>query len=135
MTSKTHFVSAIPLFVKDMFIVSVLIFGGCCSNLYSLEVMVKSLPKSGNLITFAQISVVALEGLLSNITFTNGIPGLRPRIVPLKNWLVMVSMFLTVSILNNYALGFNISMPLHIVFRSGSLMVSMLIGYSLFSQQ
>lgn len=33
----------------------------------------------------------------------------------------MVTMFFTVSVINNYALNFNIAMPLHMIFRSVSL--------------
>lgn len=33
----------------------------------------------------------------------------------------MVAMFFTVSVINNYALNFNIAMPLHMIFRSVSI--------------
>lgn len=37
-------------------------------------------------------------------------------------------MFFTVSVVNNYALNLNISMPLHMIFRSGSLIANMILG-------
>lgn len=37
-------------------------------------------------------------------------------------------MFFTVSVVNNYALNLNIAMPLHMVFRSGSLIANMILG-------
>nr|CAG8503008.1 7853_t:CDS:2 [Entrophospora candida] len=40
-------------------------------------------------------------------------------------------MFFTVSILNNAALGYEISLPFHIIFRSGGLIVSMILGWAL----
>ncbi|XP_014676959.1 PREDICTED: UDP-xylose and UDP-N-acetylglucosamine transporter-like [Priapulus caudatus] len=40
----------------------------------------------------------------------------------------MVAMFFSVSILNNYALSFHIAMPLHMVFRAGSLVANMLLS-------
>ncbi|XP_057217717.1 UDP-xylose and UDP-N-acetylglucosamine transporter [Triplophysa rosa] len=40
----------------------------------------------------------------------------------------MVAMFFTVSVINNYALNFNIAMPLHMIFRSGSLIANMILG-------
>ncbi|TMS05136.1 UDP-xylose and UDP-N-acetylglucosamine transporter [Larimichthys crocea] len=40
----------------------------------------------------------------------------------------MVTMFFTVSVINNYALNFNIAMPLHMIFRSGSLIANMILG-------
>nr|XP_034983379.1 UDP-xylose and UDP-N-acetylglucosamine transporter isoform X4 [Zootoca vivipara] len=40
----------------------------------------------------------------------------------------MVAMFFTVSVVNNYALNLNIAMPLHMIFRSGSLIANMALG-------
>lgn len=37
-----------------------------------------------------------------------------------SNYVIMVTMFFTVSVINNYALNFNIAMPLHMIFRSVS---------------
>lgn len=37
-------------------------------------------------------------------------------------------MFFTVSVVNNYALNLNIAMPLHMIFRSGSLIANMILG-------
>lgn len=37
-------------------------------------------------------------------------------------------MFFVVSVSNNYALNFNISLPLHMIFRSGSLLANMVLG-------
>ncbi|KAL2919613.1 golgi uridine diphosphate-N-acetylglucosamine transporter [Polyrhizophydium stewartii] len=132
------------LFVREWVVVGLLIFGGCCTNVYTLEVLVKSAPQSGNLITFAQFLLVALEGLISNLEFGRGGAAdsgrpvwpvrLRKRVIPMSRWLGMVVLFLVVSILNNYALGFSISMPVHIIFRSGSLLVSMLLSWGLFKK-
>ncbi|KAJ3274982.1 golgi uridine diphosphate-N- acetylglucosamine transporter [Terramyces sp. JEL0728] len=119
---------AIPLlFLKEWMIVFALIFGGCCSNVFALEVLVKELPKSTQLITFSQFVFVALEAATSQIDFKNY--RLKARQVPLLNWLVIVILFWSVSVMNNYALGFNISVPLHIIFRSASLIVSMAVGF------
>ena len=54
---------------------------------------------------------------------------LRPRVIPIYHWIVMVCLFWTVSIMNNAALSYRIDMPLHIVFKSGGLMINMLTGY------
>ena len=37
-------------------------------------------------------------------------------------------MFFIVSVANNYALNFNISLPLHMIFRAGSLLANMVLG-------
>ncbi|KAJ1330288.1 hypothetical protein BSLG_009424 [Batrachochytrium salamandrivorans] len=134
------------LFIREWVLLGLLIFGGCCSNVYTLELLVRSAPTSGNLITFVQFLLVSVEGLISNLEFTPtsqvGSPAgrddsswiatwrfplrLRPRVIPLQKWLLIVAFFLGVSVLNNYALGFSISMPVHIIFRSASLWVSQL---------
>eukprot|EP00842_Homolaphlyctis_polyrhiza_P004061 jgi/Hompol1/4656/HPOL_001519-RA len=180
------------LFVREWIVVALLIFGGCCSNVYTLEVLVRSAPQSGNLITFAQFLLVALEGLASNIEFnapdrakqpassqpishsdaaksdshheasgfvaavdaaiaaSSSPPAstavaptgrwrfplrLRKRVIPLSRWMMMVALFSSVSVLTNYALRFSISMPVHIIFRSGSLLVSMIMSWLLFNKR
>jgi len=45
-----------------------------------------------------------------------------------RAWTTMVIMYFIVSVVNNAALGFNISMPLHMIFRAGSLMANMILG-------
>lgn len=35
-----------------------------------------------------------------------------------RNYVIMVTMFFAVSVINNYSLNFNIAMPLHMIFRS-----------------
>lgn len=40
----------------------------------------------------------------------------------------MVLMFFVVSVSNNYALNFNIALPLHMIFRAGSLLANMVLG-------
>lgn len=132
----TTIASAYPmLFAKEWLLVLTLIFGGCCSNVFSLEVLTKTHPESGILITFAQFVFLTMEGLVSQTELQNGIPRLKNRQIPLQRWLVMVMLFWGVSVLNNYALGFKIPMTLHIIFRSLSLLVSMLNGYLFFGRK
>nr|XP_053634046.1 UDP-xylose and UDP-N-acetylglucosamine transporter-like isoform X2 [Cherax quadricarinatus] len=45
-----------------------------------------------------------------------------------KEYLVLVVMFFLVNVTNNMAFGFKISVPLHIIFRSGGLIASMILG-------
>lgn len=106
-----------------------LIFGGCCSNAFALEKLIQSQSKSGNLITLFQFIFVSIYGLWKHIEIQKHFPfvGLKKRNVPIKSWLAMVAMFWSVNIMNNWALGFQISMPFHIIFRSASIMV-VLIG-------
>ena len=106
------------------------------SNALTLERVTSEYPKSGSLITFSQFLLVSLHGLPKFIEFTHGplnfpIPRLRPRRLPLASYLVQVALFYFVSLLNNLAFGYNIPMPVHIIFRSGGLVVSMLMGWLL----
>ncbi|KAJ2358333.1 golgi uridine diphosphate-N- acetylglucosamine transporter [Coemansia erecta] len=105
-----------------------LIFGGCCSNVFALESLVREVPKCGNLITFGQFAFITLVGLPSHVQM-GWIPRLKPRKVPIQRWMVMVTLYFCVSVLNNIALGYNISIPLHIVFRSSGLIANMCCGY------
>lgn len=83
---------------------------------------------TGHLITFAQFVLVAAEGLYQH--FDRKSPTLlKPNQIPLHRWLGQIVLFFSVSILNNYAFGYNISVPVHIILRSGGSMTTMLIGY------
>lgn len=101
----------------------VLVFVGCCSNVVSLELLVREFPGCGNIVTFAQFVFIALEGLIFEANF-----GRKKPAIPISNYVVMVTMFFTISVINNYALNFNIAMPLHMIFRSGSLIANMILG-------
>ncbi|XP_037109814.1 UDP-xylose and UDP-N-acetylglucosamine transporter [Syngnathus acus] len=101
----------------------ILVFVGCCSNVVFLELLVRDFPGCGNIVTFAQFLFIALEGFI----FETRLGSKKPAI-PIRNYVIMVTMFFTVSVINNYALNFNISMPLHMIFRSGSLIANMILG-------
>ncbi|GAA5803544.1 hypothetical protein HPULCUR_009026 [Helicostylum pulchrum] len=116
------------LVASDLPMILSLIFGGCCSNVFALEVLVNDAPKSGQLITFGQFAFVAIEGLRHHATWGKYGPKLKPTVVPIFNWFILVTIFFIVSMLNNLALGYNISVPLHIIFRSGGLIVNMILG-------
>ncbi|KAI0272779.1 UAA transporter, partial [Gloeopeniophorella convolvens] len=111
-----------------------LVFGGCCSNAITLERVTSEYPKAGTLITFAQFIIVSLHGLPKFITFSRGplnlpIPRLLPRRIPITPYLIQVGLFYLVSLLNNLAFGYSIPMPVHIIFRSGGLVISMAMGW------
>ncbi|KAF7967596.1 hypothetical protein HWV62_33725 [Athelia sp. TMB] len=111
-----------------------LIFGGCCSNALSLEQITSKYPDSGTLITFFQFLLISLHGLPRHLEFSNGrfpYPRLKARKIPITPYLVQVALFYFVSLLNNIAFGYKIPMPVHIIFRSGGLIVSMVLGYLL----
>uniref|UniRef100_G1NUF2 Solute carrier family 35 member B4 n=1 Tax=Myotis lucifugus TaxID=59463 RepID=G1NUF2_MYOLU len=99
-----------------------LVFAGCCSNVIFLELLVRKHPGCGNIVTFAQFLFIAVEGFLFEANL-----GRKQPAIPIRYYAVMVTMFFTVSV-NNYALNLNITMPLHMIFRSGSLIANMILG-------
>jgi len=103
---------------------------GCCSNVVFLELLVSQDPGIGNLVTFAQFLIIALEGFI----FTTKFGTVKPK-VPFSAWVMLVIMYFLVSVSNNYALNFNIPMPLHMIFRAGSLMANMLLGVIILGKQ
>ncbi|KAH0514344.1 UDP-xylose and UDP-N-acetylglucosamine transporter [Microtus ochrogaster] len=72
-------------------------------------------PGCGNIVTFAQFLFIAVEGFVFEADL-----GRKPPAIPLRYYAIMVTMFFTVSVMNNYALNLNIAMPLHMIFRSVS---------------
>ncbi|XP_061390251.1 UDP-xylose and UDP-N-acetylglucosamine transporter [Musca vetustissima] len=99
------------------------VFIGCCSNVIFLELLVKYDSGSGNLITFSQFLFIAIEGFI----FTSKFGKVKP-VIGFKDYAILVLMFFVTSVCNNYAFDFNIPMPLHMIFRAGSLMANMIMG-------
>ena len=95
----------------------------CCANVVFLELLVSKDPGIGNLVTFAQFLLISIEGFV----FTTNMGRISPQ-VPFSAWLVLVMMYFLVNVTNNYALSYNIPMPLHMIFRAGGLLVNMLMG-------
>lgn len=116
-----------------------LIFGGCCANALTLEQITSADKHAGTLVTFAHFLTVALAGLPAQLTLTpppgaQGLwawrfPRLKPRHVPLPPYMLQVGLFYLISRLNNAAFAYNVPMSVHIIFRSGGLFVSMLLGF------
>ncbi|CAI9734212.1 UDP-xylose and UDP-N-acetylglucosamine transporter [Octopus vulgaris] len=99
-----------------------MVFVGCCSNVVFLELLINEAPSSGNIVTFSQFLFIAVEGFIFTLKMGKVTP-----VIPLKNYVVMVTMFFAVQVINNLALNFHISMPLHMIFRSGSLMANLIL--------
>ncbi|KAL6720698.1 golgi uridine diphosphate-N-acetylglucosamine transporter [Lecanora helva] len=117
-----------PYWVTWAVIVS-LIFGGCCSNVFALETIIKEEPDSGLLITFVQFIITALFTWPNHFSISHPPFFLKPRAIPLVRWLPNIIMFFSVNMLNNFAFGYNISVPVHIILRSGGSIMTMAVGY------
>ena len=107
-----------------------LIFGGCCSNVYTLESLIHASPSSGHLITAFQFLVTALITLPKHVSLSRGWQNLylEQRTIPITKWIVYTAFFLVVNILNNKAFNYRISVPLHIILRSAGPVSTMIVG-------
>jgi solute carrier family 35 (UDP-xylose/UDP-N-acetylglucosamine transporter), member B4 len=105
----------------------------CCLNVITLEFLTKYDKSAGNIITFAQFVVISLYGFFKNWDF--GLWSFKARVLPLQNYVKMTSIFFVLSVVNNYAFVFNISVPLHSLFRSSSLPASIFVGWMFFSKK
>lgn len=115
--------------IRDWLLIIGLIFGGCCSNVFTLEKVVTNNPESGNIVTFAQFFFIALEGYIHFFNKNNPPFYLEQNKVPLKRWSLTIIMFFLISVLNNSVFIFKISIPIHIIFRSSGTAVVMVIGW------
>ncbi|ORY75717.1 UDP-N-acetylglucosamine transporter yea4, partial [Protomyces lactucae-debilis] len=112
-----------------------LIFGGCCSNVYTLEAITHRTSAAGSVITFAQFFgiVIGSFGMFSSSAI--GRQALWNRKVPLWDYLKIVICHFSVSWLNNMVLDFHISVPVFIIMRSGGSVVTMLLGWLFYDRQ
>ncbi|KAF5390370.1 hypothetical protein D9757_005285 [Collybiopsis confluens] len=110
------------------------VFGGCCSNAITLEQLTSQLPRAGSLITFCQFLIISIQGLRRHVIWTTYGPRFKPRRIPLTPYLIQVVLFYFVSLLNNAAFAYRIPMAVHIIFRSGGLVIGMILGW-IFARQ
>ncbi|RZC40589.1 UDP-xylose and UDP-N-acetylglucosamine transporter [Asbolus verrucosus] len=96
---------------------------GCGLNNVFLEYIIKQDPGCGHLITVAQFLFIAIHGFIMTSKFGT----VQPKI-PFKTYLILVVLFFLTSVINNWAFNFNIPVPLHMIFRSGSLIANMIMG-------
>lgn len=54
---------------------------------------------------------------------------LTPTKVPLRRWTVNIVLFFAINVLNNHAFSYDISVPVHIILRSGGSITTMAAGY------
>uniref|UniRef100_A0A915BKU8 UDP-xylose and UDP-N-acetylglucosamine transporter n=1 Tax=Parascaris univalens TaxID=6257 RepID=A0A915BKU8_PARUN len=99
---------------------------GCIGCMLDIESISKRSPGCMNLMTCATFVSISLIGLIKHSRFFTKIP---PNKIPLmRGYLPIVVLFFLVSVSNNLALNFDISVPLFIVFRSGTLLANLLLG-------
>lgn len=123
------------LFTPSLATALVLIFGGCCSNVYALESITHRVPKCGMLITFAQFLGVTIGGFLQFSLSHTGRQAIWEHKVPLPEYMKIVAFHFSVAVLNNMALAYKISVPVHIMLRSGGSMVTLLLAWVFFGRK
>jgi UDP-xylose/UDP-N-acetylglucosamine transporter B4 len=87
--------------------------GGCCSAVVFLELLINEDPECGNLVTFASFLFIVLEGFFNTTRM-----GTKKAKIPVGEWFGLVAIYFVVNVINNWALGFNIAMPLITIFKS-----------------
>lgn len=92
------------------------------------DVVHRAEPQSGHLITFAQFIVVAVEGFIAHFDPTSPTL-LKKNTIPIRRWIGQILLFFSVSLLNNAAFNYSISVPVHIILRSGGSVTTMAIGF------
>ncbi|KAB0801443.1 hypothetical protein PPYR_05797 [Photinus pyralis] len=100
-----------------------MVYVGCGLNNVFLEYLIKEDPGCGHLITFLQFLFIACHGFIFTSKF-----GRVKRKIRLYDYFVLVFMFFVTNIVNNWAFNFNIPVPLHMIFRAGSLIANMIMG-------
>lgn len=79
--------------------------------------------------TFAQFVFVAVTGYIAQFDKSRPPLFMAPNKVPLRRWLVNIVLFFGINVLNNHAFSYNISVPVHIILRSGGSITTMAAGY------
>lgn len=108
-----------------------MVFGGCLSAVIAMEYVLKANPKAGNLLSLSEFAFVLIQSLPSRFTSS----GLRPLQMPIKSHAYHAALWVSMSVLANVAFSFNISVPIHTLFRSCNVIASVLLGYMLFEQR
>jgi len=80
------------------------------------------------LLTFVQFVFVAIIGLPGQLDRTRPPFFLKANKVPIRRWLVNIVLFFSINSLNNHAFSYDISVPVHIILRSGGSITTMIAG-------
>ncbi|KAJ3558775.1 hypothetical protein NM688_g731 [Phlebia brevispora] len=113
----------------DFSLILTLVFGGCCSNVWAYEYLLKIDPRMGTALTFSQMAFITMTSIPSFVSLKwhtlpfhvirhIPMPSLIPRQVPLSQWALQVLVLTAGSLLNNWAFAFHVPLTVQIVFRS-----------------
>jgi UDP-xylose/UDP-N-acetylglucosamine transporter B4 len=94
-----------------------------------LEAIVNFESGSGTLLTFVQFLFVAVTGYAAQFDISRPPFFIAPNKVPVSRWIVNIILFFSINMLNNHAFSYDISVPVHIILRSGGSITTMAVGY------
>lgn len=72
---------------------------------------------------------MAITGYVSQFDIARPPLFIRKNQVPLRRWLVNIVLFFSINVLNNHAFSYDISVPVHIILRSGGSVTTIIAGY------
>jgi UDP-xylose/UDP-N-acetylglucosamine transporter B4 len=109
------------------------IFGGCCSNVWTYEQLLRQNPEIGSALTFSQMLFITIQSLPLFLCWKKNrwgllIPALKTRQVPLRQWGLQVVVLTSGSLLNNWVYAFHVPLSVQIIIRSAGVVVAMLLG-------
>jgi drug/metabolite transporter (DMT)-like permease len=84
--------------------------------------------RAGLLLTFVQFIFVTVIGLPGQFDRSRPPFFLKPNKVPIRRWMVNIFLFFSINSLNNHAFSYDISVPVHIILRSGGSITTMIAG-------
>jgi UDP-xylose/UDP-N-acetylglucosamine transporter B4 len=99
------------------------VLGGCAVSMILTESLAKSGANPMHLVTFVSFIFAPLIVLLQNPNL------LTNRHIPLKCYANIIICFFAVNVMNNQTLNFDVPVPLFIIFRSATLLASVLMSY------
>ena len=111
------------------------VFCMCELNVYALELLVQGGVKSsvGVGLTFLQFLFIAAVSSL--LTFDYKRLRLKRFRLRLRDLIAVTCVFTLMSVLNNAAFNFNVSVPIHSVFRSSTLISNVAVGFLFFGER
>ncbi|CAE7944941.1 unnamed protein product [Symbiodinium sp. KB8] len=108
-----------------------MVFGGCMGAIVAMEVVLKADPKSGNLLTLTAVLMVLLQSLPGRIQAR----GLKPLAAPLVSHAKFSALWVSMSVLANYAFAYKISVAIFTLIRSCNIIATVLLGYTVFGER
>uniref|UniRef100_A0A1I7W0U7 UAA transporter n=1 Tax=Loa loa TaxID=7209 RepID=A0A1I7W0U7_LOALO len=105
------------------------ILTGCIGCMVTVEILTRHSPECMNLLTCSTFIFVSIIGFFKQSHYFKRLP--RSKVPLLRGYARIVLIFFVVNISNNLALRYDVSIPLFIIFRSGTLLANVLLGFCL----